>query len=364
VVNQLADLAEIDGERDHRTPDRIRLTFGLVLLLGIAYSASIGGIGTIIGSPTTVAFLGFVHQRFPNEPPITFLDWSTVCVPIVVVFLPLSWVYLTRYGAEIPLSRIRFGGSQTVIAEERRKLGPMTGPEKTVLVVTACTAVLWIFRAPIHLGDLTIPGWASLFGSPSGVHDATVAIAMGALLFFLPANRRSGLEWKGRREYFVMDWETAQHGIPWGIVILLGGGFALAAGIEGTGLARWIGGQMSALQGVPVWVLVPLSCLVAVTLTETTSNIATVLMVSPVIAETALEIGVHPYLLLIPAAIMASFAFMLPVATPPNAIVFGSAWVTIPRMFRAGVALDLLALFVVPLMVYLLGRAIFPFGAQ
>ena len=143
---------------------------------------------------------------------------------------------------------------------------------------------------------------------------------------------------------------------------MFGGGFALAAGIGETGLADWIGSHLSALEGAPVWVLVPLSCQLAVLLTETTSNIATVLMISPVIAATALEIGVHPYLLLIPTAIMASFAFMLPVATPPNAIVFGSGWVTIPRMFRAGVMLDVIALLIVPLMVYLLGKNLFPFG--
>jgi sodium-dependent dicarboxylate transporter 2/3/5 len=145
-------------------------------------------------------------------------------------------------------------------------------------------------------------------------------------------------------------------------VFLFGGGFALAAGIEETGLASWIGSKMSILAGTPVWVLVPMACLLAVLMTETTSNIATVLMLSPVIAETALEIGVHPYLLLIPTAIMASFAFMLPVATPPNAIVFGSGWVTIPKMFRAGVLLDLIALAIVPVMVYFLGSMVFPFG--
>ena len=152
-------------------------------------------------------------------------------------------------------------------------------------------------------------------------------------------------------------------GVPWGIVFLFGGGFALAGAIADTGLAAWIGAQMGILKGAPIWVLIPLTCLLSALLTETTSNIATVLMLSPVIAATAIEIGVHPYLLLFPAAIMASFAFMLPVATPPNAIVFSSGWISIRRMFRAGFALDLLALLIVPLLVYLLGSAIFPFGA-
>ncbi len=361
VVTQLSEFAEIDGERSDETPARVKTTFGVMLLLGIAYSASVGGLGTIIGSPTTVAFLGFAQTRFPDQPPIGFMDWSLVCIPLVVLFVPIMWAYLCRFGADLPLSRIRFSGSQTIIENELRKLGPMKRPEKMVLAVSATTAVLWIFRRPLELGGVTIPGWSSAFASPSDIHDATVAMTMGVLLCLLPTARSGGIEWRGRRERFVMDWQTIQSGIPWSIVILLGGGFALAAGIQETELARWLGSQMSVLKGTPVWVLIPMTCLLAVLLTETTSNIATVLMISPVITETAVEIGVHPYLLLIPAAIMASFAFMLPVATPPNAIVFGSGWVTIPQMFRAGVALDAIALVLVPVLVYLLGSFVFPF---
>ena len=361
VVTQLSEFAQIDGKRTEQTQARVKTTFGLMLLLGIAYSASVGGLGTIIGSPTTVAFLGFAQTRFPDQPAIGFMDWSLVCVPIVVLFIPIMWAYLCRFGADLRLDRIRFSDSQSIIDQELRKLGPMKGPEKKVLAVSAATALLWIFRRPLDIGSLTIPGWSSVFESPSDIHDATVAMIMGVLLCLLPTKRGGGVEWRGRKEQFVMDWQTIQHGIPWSIVMLLGGGFALAAGIQETGLARWIGSQMSALQGTPVWVLILMSCLLAVLLTETTSNIATVLMVSPVITETALEIGVHPYLLLIPSAIMASFAFMLPVATPPNAIVFGSGWVTIPQMFRAGVMLDVIALVLVPVMVYLLGSFVFPF---
>ena len=159
-----------------------------------------------------------------------------------------------------------------------------------------------------------------------------------------------------------MDWPTIQKGVPWGIVILLGGGFALAAGIQDSGLATWLGSRLTIAGELPVWVLVLLTCMLSVLLTETTSNIATVLMISPVLAATATEIGVHPYLLLIPAAVIASFAFMLPVATPPNAIVFSSGWITIPQMFRAGVMLDLIALAIIPLAVYFIGQWIFPFG--
>lgn len=363
VVTQLAELAAIDGVRDEDTSERVKQTFGLVLMLGIAYSASVGGIGTIIGSPTNVAFLGFAHERFPDLPPITFLEWSLVCVPIVIVFIPICWLYLCRYGAGISIGRIRFSGGQDVVARELERMGPMTAPERTVLVVSSITAFLWVFRQPLEIGDFTIPGWSRLFPNPGGIQDATVAMAMAVLLCILPVNLTGGMEWQGAWQKRVMDWPTAARGMPWGIIFLLGGGFALAAGIEETGLAKWLGGQLAVLKGVPVWVLVPLSCLFAVTITETTSNVATVLMVSPVIAATAVEIGVAPYLLLIPAAIISSFAFMLPVATPPNAIVFSSGWVTIPKMFRAGLMLDLIALLVVPGMVYLIGLWVFDFGS-
>jgi sodium-dependent dicarboxylate transporter 2/3/5 len=362
VVIQLSELAAIDGVRDEDTPERVKHTFGLVLLLGIAYAASVGGIGTIIGSATTVAFLGFAQERFPDQPPITFLDWSLMCVPIVIVFIPICWLYLCRFGAEIPISRIKFSGGQDVLDEELKKLGPMLPPERKVLIVSCITALLWVFRLPLEVGDITLPGWSGLFPNPGDLHDATVAMAMAVLLCLLPVNTKGGMEWQGSWQKRVMDWQTAARGMPWGIIFLLGGGFALAGGIEGTGLAKWLGEQLSILKGVPIWVLVPLSCLFAVTMTETTSNVATVLMISPVIAATAVEIGVPPYLLLIPSAIIASFAFMLPVATPPNAIVFSSGWVTIPKMFRAGVMLDVIALFIVPGMVYVLGSWILNFG--
>ena len=362
VVNQLGEMAEIEGESGPGTPARIQRTFGVMLLLGIAYSASVGGLGTIIGSPTTVAFLGFAQTRFPDMEPIGFLDWSLVCIPLVIIFIPIMWVYLCRYGAEVPLSRIHFKGSQNVIEEELRKMGPMTNPEKLVLASSSLTGFLWVFRRPIELGSFSIPGWSSLFANPSDIHDATVAMVMGILLCLMPVSLSGGLEWRGRRERFIMDWRTIQTGIPWSIVMLLGGGFALAAGIQESELARWIGSHMSVLEGTPVWILVPATCIFAVVLTETTSNIATVLMISPIIAETAIQIGVHPFLLLIPSAIMVSFAFMLPVATPPNAIVFGSGWLTIPQMFRAGIILDAIAVVLVPILVYLLGSLVFPFG--
>ncbi len=361
VVTQIAESALVDGKRNDRTAERIRSDFGLVLLLGIAYAASIGGVATIVGTPTNVALLGFLGERFSENPPITFLEWSLVGVPVTLVFLPIAWLYLCRFGGPLSVDRIRFTATQPVIAEERRKLGPMSNQEKIVLVASCCLAFLWIFRSPIQVGDFTIPGWSRLFEHPSYLHDATVGIFIGVILCLIPINRGKGVEWRGKQEYFIMDWRTIQLGLPWGIVILFGGGFALAAGIQGTGLASWIGTQLTGLRGTPLWVVFPLACLLSTFLTEMTSNVATVLMMSPVLAEAALQMGIAPYLILIPTTIMASFAFMLPVATPPNAVVFSSGWITIPQMARAGIALDLLGVAVIPPLVYLLGRAVLGF---
>jgi sodium-dependent dicarboxylate transporter 2/3/5 len=349
VIDQLATLSEVDGKSDEATQQQVKKSFSVILLLGIAYSASVGGVGTIIGTPTNVAFLGYLSQAFPDMPEIGFVDWMMMAVPIVIVFVPIAWVYLCRFAGDLPLHKIQFHGSGDVIDSEINKLGPMRHEEKLVATVASTTALLWIFRKPIMVGDFTLPGWSQMFEDSSLLQDSTVAMVMATLLFLLPSGK------EGKR---LMDWETVQRGMPWGIVFLFGGGFALADAISVSGLADWMGLQMVVLEGLPVWILVPISCLIAVLMTEMTSNIATVMMLSPVITATALQIGVDPYLLLIPAAIMASFAFMLPVATPPNAIVFSSGTITIGRMFRVGSMLDLIALFIVPVMIYWLGGSL------
>jgi sodium-dependent dicarboxylate transporter 2/3/5 len=275
-----------------------------------------------------------------------------VCLPIIVVFLPITWLYLCRFGTPIPLSAVRFSSNQSVIRDERAALGPMSMPEKRVMIVAASTGLLWILRAPIDLGGFFLPGWSQLFPMPGAVHDSTVAMAMAILLFMLPSGK-AGVSSR------LLDWKHAARGTPWGIVFLLGGGFALAAGITDSGLAAWIGAWLAALGELPSWMLVVAVCVLTTAMTETTSNVATVLMLSPAVAAMAGEVGVHPYLLLIPMAVTSSFAFTLPVATPPNAIIFSSGWITIPQMVRAGILLDLIGLLIVPIAVYALGSGVF-----
>jgi len=358
VVSQLASESATGGAADS-DGRRVLESFGPVLMLGIAYAASIGGIGTLIGTPPNLVFAGTVRNLFPEAPEIGFLQWMGIGMPVVVLFLPLAWLYLCRFGGRTPLRQLRFPGSATVIQEELRKLGKMTPQEKRVLAIWSAMALLWIFRNPIQLGAFTVPGWSELFGQPAYLHDATVAMSMALLLCLTPAGAADGASGNGRRGAFLMDWETIRTGLPWGILLLFGGGFAMAAGFQKTGLAEWIGSRLAGLEGVPPLLIIAVTCLVLTFLTEVTSNTATATMAMPVLAATAIQMEVHPFLLMIPAIISTSCAFMLPVSTPPNAIVFGSGWVTIPQMARAGIMLDLAGVIIVTTVAYFLAATVF-----
>jgi solute carrier family 13 (sodium-dependent dicarboxylate transporter), member 2/3/5 len=271
-------------------------------------------------------------------------------LPLVIVFLPITWLFLIHRGSPVPLSKLQTSGNRGAeyIAEQFQSLGRMTYGEKAVLTVFCATAAGWIFRRPIDLGFYTTWGLTNWFPM---IDDSTVAMTMGCLLFLIPTDFSN--------HKFLLDWKTARHGMPWGILILYGGGFALAHGMEVTGLALWLGERLAWLQNVPVPVVILCTCLMMTFLTEITSNTATTTMLIPVLGAAALAMGTHPFLLMIPATISASCAFMLPVATPPNAIVFGSGMVRIPQMARAGIWLNLIGVVLVTLVVYTLGLVVF-----
>jgi len=354
VVRQIAQEGSLAGERSDETRAAIHQNLGLVLMLGLAYSASIGGIGTLIGSPPNIVLAGFYRQIFPDRAEITFVRWMMVTLPVVLVFLPLVWQFLVRFAPAIRLDAIEFQeGGERIIEEERRALGPASRAEKIIAGVFLVTAVLWIFRKPIDLGGWTVPGWSSLFPQPDLLHDATVAMAMGLLLFVLPLSGRDGVEWDGRRQHFLLEWKDVEEKVPWGILLLFGGGFALAAGFGKTGLDSWVGNHLTGVKGLPLWGVVLMICLGMTFLTEFTSNTATTTMILPIIAATATAAGFEPLMLMVPAALSASFAFMLPIATPPNAIVYSSGWVTVPAMARMGLVLNLAGACLVTLTVLL-----------
>ena len=359
VVLQLAAQPGGEGSGHSALDEQVTRDFGSVLMLAIAYSASLGGIGTLIGTPPNMVFAGAVPKLFPEAPAIGFLQWMTLGVPVVAVSVPVTWLYLCRFGSRVPLHQIHFRSGQTVIEEELRKLGKMTRQEKHVSVVWTIMALLWIFRSDINLGALTIPGWSGLFGKPAYLHDATVAMTMALVLCLMPAQGRAGVVVAGKRDYHLMDWETIRHGVPWGVLFLFGGGFAIAAGFEQSGLSEWIGGILGGMGGFSPVTMILITCIVLVALSELTSNTASAIMAMPILAAAAVQMGVHPFLLMVPGTIAASFGFMLPVSTPPNAIVFGSGWITIPQMARVGVWIDLIGILLVTAMVWFLGTAVF-----
>jgi sodium-dependent dicarboxylate transporter 2/3/5 len=316
---------------------------GTALMLGIAYASSIGGVGTLIGTPPNIVFAGMVHKLFPDIPAVNFIDWMVIGFPIVVVFLPLTWLYLVYIAA--PVAAARAPGNRDIIREELNELGVMSRGELLTLIVFCLTALGWIFRKDILVGNFRIPGWSNILGIESFVHDGTVALLGAMLLFVIPTNFRKG--------EFLLNWEWAKK-IPWGILLLFGGGFALAAGFQESGLDYWIGNLFGRIHYGSVLILIISVCLLLTFLTEITSNTATITMMLPVLAAMSLAMHIHPFLVMIPATLSTSFAFMMPVATPPNAIVFGSNYIKMGDMARAGIVLNFIGMLLVTAAMYLI----------
>ena len=334
---------------DPRAPN-----FSLVLMLGLAHGASIGGLATLIGTPPNGVLVNIFGGTYPESGGISFAAWMAFVLPFSVVFLFTAWFLLCRVIFPLPADS-PFSGKE-FIRGEIEKLGPVTTEEKRVGAVFAGVAVLWMTRKSIPFGEaFAIPGWSSLFTEESGiagmVNDGTVSIFMALLLFLIPAGRATG----GR----LLDWEGAKK-VPWGILILFGGGLALAQGFVETGLSDWIGAKLSnALEGAGSPMIVTSVVAIVSGLTELTSNTATTSMVLPIMSSLAAAIEVNPLLLMIPATLAASCAFMLPVSTPPNAIVYGSERVPIIQMIKAGLVMDVVGLILIVATMFTMGALIF-----
>ncbi|CAN5622777.1 DASS family sodium-coupled anion symporter [soil metagenome] len=305
----------------------------IALLLGIAYAASIGGLGTLIGTPPNALLAGFMSETYDVQ--IGFLEWMFLGVPIVAIALPVTWLLLTRWLH--PVGTEEIAGGASMLREARLSLGPISRAEWTVGTITALTATAWVIRPVI---ERWIPA----------ATDAGIAITGALLVFVVP------LAWRPLR--VALTWSQAER-LPWSVLILFGGGLSLAAAIQQTGLAGWIGNELGAVAGWPLFAVILAVTAVVIFLTELTSNTATAAAFLPVVASLAIGIGADPMLLAIPTALAASCAFMLPVATPPNAIVYGTGALTIPQMARAGVWLNLFFLALLPIVVYLLAGRIF-----
>jgi sodium-dependent dicarboxylate transporter 2/3/5 len=324
-----AGLRESGGIPQDRVPER---NFATGLLLCVAYAASIGGIATIIGSPPNGIAVRYIQQKFGED--VTFFDWLLVGGPFTLVFLPVAWWLVTRVLFRADIGEIE--GGRQYFDQEYRQLGPLGRGERTVLAVFAGTAFLWI-AGPL-LEGITVAGVRPL----AGLSDTGIAMLAAVALFLLPVDRAAGTR--------AMDWATAVK-LPWGVLMLFGGGLTLAAAIEANGVSAFIGNASRGLAGLPPLVLLLAVTAMTVFLSELTSNTAQVSTMLPVLVAMAPALGIDPYMLIFVCSLGASSAYMMPVGTPPNAIVFGTKLVRLPQMMRAGFWLNLAGILVITALV-------------
>ena len=332
VIQQAVEAFEKEGADIDTRPGHFH--FGANLMLGIAYGASIGGVATIIGTPPNVFLAGTMAENHGIE--ISFLRWLGFGIPFVLLFLPLTWLWLTRVALPIRIQSLPGGTAR--IEAELNELGSMTIPEKRLAIIFGLTAAAWTFR----------PYWTAAIPTGNLVSDSTIAMAATVMLFLTPAGNGEKL----------LNWQWASR-LPWDVLLLFGGGFSLAAGFERNGLSTWVGGQLQFFGELPLPVFIVIVVLLIVTLTEFASNVASTAMSVPILAATATTMGLSPLMLAIPATVAASCAFMLPAATPPNAIVFGTGYFTIAQLVKAGIGVNIIGVILISILTLLLARPLF-----
>ncbi len=316
--------------------------FGTGLMLGIAYAASIGGVATLIGTPPNIVMASMMHKLYGVE--IGFARWMLLGVPLATVMLAVSWLLLGR--VLFPTRGLDLRGARELLQREVRGLGPLSRPEKLIMLVGLVAAGGWVSRGFLAQSAFVQQHWPKF----DMIQDSTIGIACALALFVIPVSIK--------KSEFLLDWKTAVK-IPWGVVVLFGGGLALASGFSETGLADYLASKLQGLQGTHLVLFVGIVVLVTVFLTEITSNTATATLLVPIMGSAAIAMGIHPYATIVAACLAASFAFMLPVATPPNAVVFGSGCLTIRQMARAGIWLNIAGTILITLFVIWLLPAVF-----
>jgi sodium-dependent dicarboxylate transporter 2/3/5 len=312
--------------------------FGVCLILAIAWAATMGGLGTLLGSPPNAIVAGYAADELGRN--IGFLEWMMIGLPLALAFILIGWVLMTRVLYPFRLEEIP--GGREMIGKEIHELGPLSQGEKMVMIVFGSAAFLWVVPGVLA----TIPGLGDLLGPFGELNDTAIAITAGIALFILPG--------RGRTE-MVLNWKDAEDGLPWGVLLLFGGGLSLASAVAASGLDSWFGEQVVGLGVLPTVLLVASVTAIVLFLTEITSNTATAATFIPVLGGVAVGIGADPLTLLIPAALAATCAFMLPVGTPPNAIVFGTGAVTIGQMARGGFVLNIVGIMLITAFCYVLG---------
>lgn len=329
----LAFIKELEEEHTQQKVHHLAVS----IMLGIAYSSSIGGIATLIGTAPNLIFQRVYEMNFPELQKITFASWLGFGFPISVIMLISVWILFTRIlfknNEEITINR-------ALIKEQLSRMGKISFEEKIVLVVFFTTMLLWLFRVNINLGVFVVPGWSEFLPSGSLIDDGTVAIFSGLLLFILPS--------KNERNEKILNIEVLSK-IPWEVILIFGGGFALAKGFTESGLSELIGHYFHNINGLSDATLTVLVCTMLTFLTELTSNTATTNTILPILASLAKSNSINPLLIMLPATISASFAFMLPVGTPPNAIVYGSGKIKLKEMIKAGILINIWGIIIVSL---------------
>ncbi|XP_072326084.1 Na(+)/citrate cotransporter-like isoform X1 [Scyliorhinus torazame] len=371
-----ASTVTIESNDDH---EQVNMYKGLTLC--VCYAASIGGTATLTGTPANMVLKGLINQIYPeNGDVINFASWFGFSFPHMLIVFVLCWLWLQvlflgvnfreMWGCGIPRSS-KEKRAYGVIQKEYSKLGPMRFAEKAVLILFVSLVVLWFTREPGF-----IPGWGNVLFDKGGreyVSDATVALFVAFLMFIVPSQAPNFKPWKQDKESSkengsvretteirkLLNWTTVQHKLPWSVVLLLGGGFALAKGCEVSGLSRWLGLQLLPLRSIPQWGIVVILCLVIAIFTECTSNVATSTLFLPILASMATSIHMNPLYVMIPTTLSTSFAFMLPVATPPNAIVFSFGHLKVSDMAKAGCLLNVIGVITVTIAINTWGHAMF-----
>lgn len=330
IIYQISDALRDDPSVD---TSKENFGFGKALMLGIAYSASLGGVATLIGTPPNTLLAGAINKLYGIE--LSFAKWMLFGVPLAWTFIFIAWFYLVKFAYPSKLKTLP--GGRAVIDNEKKKLGSASAEEILVLIIFILAAFAWISRTFL------------LSKFIDGISDGIIAMVFAILLFIIPSVSKKGDH--------LLDWNTAVK-LPWGILLLFGGGLAIAAGFVSSELSVWIGSQLSGLQGVHILVVILIVATLVIFLTEITSNTATASMMYPIMAALAVALGFHPYALMIAAGVAASCAFMLPVATPPNAVVFGSGYLRIPDMAKAGFVLNIIGVLLVTAAIYFLLPAV------
>ncbi|MDH6673946.1 sodium-dependent dicarboxylate transporter 2/3/5 [Paenibacillus sp. LBL] len=337
----LAITAQVASALKGRPEEKDLPKFEKSLIFAIGYAGTIGGLGTLIGTPPNIILAAQMNELFGIT--ISFAQWMLFAVPVVIVMLFFTWFYLGKMKFNTSIKQLP--GGRELIQSERGKLGKLSFEEGMVGAVFVFAAFMWITREFLWVEDgLLIP--------IPGISDGMIAIMATALLFMIPA--------KAKTSSRILNWSDSKE-IPWGVLLLFGGGLAIAAGFRSSGLSDWMGEQLTILNGSHLIVIISCATLLIIMMTEITSNTATATMILPVVAALAIALGIHPFALMVPCAMAANCAFMLPVGTPPNAIIFGTGKIKIIDMVRAGFSVNIFATIIIILAVYYLLPIVFGF---